>query len=72
MTEVHAEDDGDPDQRRNARVQQPEERESEEQREDGPEQVHRTTSYAVGERPERGMVASPMVAAIMTPTRPVL
>src|SRR5215207_5853281 len=54
VTEVHAEDDGDPDQRRNARVQQPEERESEEQREGGPEQVHRTTSYAVGERPEKG------------------
>ena len=54
VTEVHAEDDGDPDQRRNARVQQPEEREGEEQREDGPEQVHRPTSYAVGERPEKG------------------
>src|SRR5919106_3531127 len=54
VTEFHAEDDGDPDQGRNARVQQPEERESEEQREGGPEQVHRTTSYAVGERPEKG------------------
>src|SRR5215212_3386458 len=54
VPDVDGENDGEPDQGRRPCVEQPEKREGEEQKEDGPKQVQRPTAHAVRERAEEG------------------